>query len=274
MKKSLLFGIAALALTVGACGGNEKKASPEEEVRDYGRYFVEKLAANQVDSIKATYPDIVKGDSLLPVKSDTIIVVESAPGKFDVTLAEGIILKVNRSEEGDITVAESKGLFVFPDDKVELAKKTGMWDDNLTDAQLAERMNDNDFFEWVKAKIKKTTSNILSVKGDVFSGDGQYIVNNTNVHISGSDYVILKEETMRYETDEMYVWDWKTRKYSKPGRDIPPHGKIKEESWVAPVGTQDVVKGVKMKLSQEQMLEKFASFTGQEYQEYLDSKKN
>ena len=274
MKRGILFGIAALALTVGACGGGEKKVSPEEEVRDYGRYFVEKLAANQIDSIKATYPDIVKGDSLLPVKSDTIIVVESAPGKFDVTLAEGIILKVNRSEEGDITVAESKGLFAFPEDKVELAKKTGMWDDNLTDAQLAERMNDNDFFEWVSKKIVNSTKNIISIgkthdDGSNPSGDPdvyrKYVVltNNTDVPVSGSDY----KTKWRWETWEL------SGNNTESGKDIPPHGSVTIK-WKEGGDSGKEITGIKWNLSDQELKAKFASYTGKEYQEYLDSKKN
>lgn len=277
MKKSyFLLGISFIVggMLLISCK-EDKKLTPEEEVRNYGKYFVEKLSANQLDSLKASFPDIIKGDSIVPVQSDTIMIVESTPGNFDMTLAEGITLKVNRSEDGNITVTESKGLFAFPTDKVDLAKKTGMWDDTLSDVLLNERMKDEEFFKYIQNQIKKKTSNILSVKGDAgIDTMYQYIVNNTDQPISGSDYVILKEENMRYEKDDIpYNWAWDTRKYTVPGRNIPPHGQIKEEAWVAAMGNSDLVTGVRMKLTPEQLQEKFARFSGNEYQEYLDSKK-
>ena len=54
----LFAGIGLLA----SCG---KKTTPEEEVRNYGKYFVEKLNANQLDSLTASYPDISKADSIV-----------------------------------------------------------------------------------------------------------------------------------------------------------------------------------------------------------------
>ena len=282
MKKSLLFGIASLALTVGACGG--RKGTQESEISDYGKYFIEKLAANQIDSIKDTYPDIVKSVSLVPVKSDTIIVVESEPGKFDVTLAEGITLKVNRSEEGQITVVESKGLFAFPEDKVKLAKKTGMWDDSLSDAQLAERMNDKDFFNWVKKNKTVNTSGIIQIgKFTRSGGKGYYTLKNTtDVPISGSDYSISISSSYPVYDPEMpnAVDHWATKNSSESGKDLSPNGTAQVYSNIArtrvndDAGPEKEIKGIKWKLSQEQMQEKFASFTGKEYQEYLDSKKN
>ena len=273
MKKVLFAFLPIIMLC--ACGGNnntnreDQKVNLEEEVRNYGKYFVEKLNANQLDSLKTSYPDISNADSIIPFKSDSIMVVETTPGHYTLTLAEGITLKLDRSEDGKITVSESKGLFAFPEDKVEVAKKTGIWDDKFSDAQLNERMKDEGFFQYIQNQIKKKTSNILSVKGDAELGVfNQYIVNNTDQQISGSDYVILKEECWRLDGG-----DYEHTNYTVPGRNIPPHGQIKIEGYVAPMGNSESVVGVRMKLTPEQLQEKFASYTGNEYQEYLDSKK-
>lgn len=145
--KKLLFAFLPLMLLC-ACGVMKK--SPEEEVRNYGKYFVEKLSANQLDSLINSYPDLAKADSIMPIQSDTIIVAETAPGLFDMTLADGIVLKVSRDDGGNITVTESRGLFAFPPDKVEIANKTGMWNKSLNDAQASERIHDEEFFKWLK----------------------------------------------------------------------------------------------------------------------------
>ena len=152
MKKFLFYFNISIAFIgiLYSCDSSKKQSpkeniNPEEDVRNYGRYFIEKLSANQLDSLKASYTDIAKADSLVPFKSDTIMVVETSPGQYDMTLAEGISLKVIRSDDGNISVTESKGLFAFPTDKVDIAKKTGMWDENLSDTKINERLNDVDF---------------------------------------------------------------------------------------------------------------------------------
>ena len=126
-------------------GGN--KLTSEEEVRNYGKYFVEKLSANQLDSLKYTYPDLAVAESLVPVSSDTIVVIETNPGQYDGTLAKGITLKINRLEYGNITVTESKGLFAFPADKVDIAKKTGMITEATNELQKSQLLKNEKFFQ-------------------------------------------------------------------------------------------------------------------------------
>ena len=256
-----------------SCG---KKATPEDEVRNYGKYFVDKLNAGQLDSLKATYPDINKADSIVTVTSDTILVEESALGQFDMTLADGIVLKVRRSEDGNIFVTESKGLFTFPADKVDIAKKTGMWDDKLSDAQLNERMKDEEFFTFINSKLINSTSNILKViKGNYNWENFIPIKNNTSLPIKGSDYNLRIEiccAMLDFDNNGNDYWNeissWETR----PGKDIGPsqtiNYKISHSDHCA-ICKADVV----MNLSNKDIMEKFAPFTGNEYQEYLDSNK-
>ena len=278
MKKFRFFLILTVALggaLLTSCG---KKATPEEEVRNYGKYFVEKINANQLDSLTASYPDISKADSILPLQSDTIMVVETTPGQFDVTLAEGITLKVNCSDDGNISVTESKGLFAFPTGKVDIAKKTGMWNENLSDVQFADRMNDEEFFKFLEAEGRNATSNILTVGrwtmtkqwyGNDSPGNAtQTITNNTDQPISGADYqlVMISEDPYTALSGE------RPRTWNNKGKDIPPHGSIKESFEIYERSAPEI-KSIKWNLTPQQLQEKFASYTGKEYQEYLDSKK-
>ena len=267
-----------------SCDGSKKQSpkeniNPEEDVRSYGKYFVEKLNANQLDSLKASYPDIAKADSLVPVKSDTIMVVETAPGQYDMTLAEGISLKVTRSDDGNISVTESKGLFAFPTDKVDIAKKTGMWDDNLSDAQLNERMNDVDFFKHIDNKTRVSTKNILSVSkphyGEIIGEDSGYtegyqtITNNSDLDISGKDYSIIKHV---YKMADWRGDDEYDKNITEKGKDIPAHGSIKIEIGITYTSSAEV-KGVKWNVSDKELSNRLVKFTGNEYQDYLNSKK-
>lgn len=281
MKKIIFFlsiWVAFGGMLISSCGGN-KKLTPEDEVRNYGKYFVEKLEANQLDSLKAGYPDIVIADSIIPLQSDTIMVMESGPGQYDMTLAEGVTLKVSRSEDGKIMVTESKGLFAFPADKVDIAKKTGMWDDKLSDAQLKERMKDEEFFKTVGKKTQISTNKILSVskphygriisEGSGYTEGYQTITNNSDLDISGADYSIVKHE---YKTADWGSNDEYDRNKTEKGQDIPAHGSIKIKIGVSfTSGTE--VKGVKWNISEEELSNRLIRFTGKEYQEYLDSKK-
>lgn len=147
-------------LLMVACG---KTTDPVEEVRHYATHFADKVSAGQLDSVEVSYPEIAQADSIVSIQSDSIVVTETPPGSFDVTFVPNVTLKVSRAEDGSVKVTESYGLFAFPDSKIEIAKKTGMWKKDLTDVQLAEKMRDPDFFEMINDKVKKASSDIISV---------------------------------------------------------------------------------------------------------------
>ena len=259
MKKfaTILMLIAGIGL-IASCS---KKATPEEEVRNYGKYFVEKLNANQLDSLTASYPDISKADSIVPLQSDTILVVETAPGQYDLTLAEGVALKVNRSEDGNITVEESRGLFAFPADKVEIAKKTGMVNDSISDKLMGERIKDDDFFKYVDDGIKKSKSKLLTIKGGT-------VTNNSQQVIDGKDYKVIKNF---YVHGNYFSPGGSSNTYSN-GKTLKP-GESMKISLVQALMGWETLTGIKWQIPDEEIIVKYIPFTGKEYQEYLDSKK-
>ena len=280
MKKILLILNLSLAFIVMLCSCGGKKATPEEEVRNYGKYFVEKLNANQLDSLMASYPDISKADSIVPLQSDSIIVAEAAPGQFDVTLAEGITLKVNRSEDGNITVAESKGLFAFPAEKVDIAKKTGMWDDILTDAQLNERMKDEEFFKWIKDYSYQKIDNLLSItpgkqiRSDVPNAEANKftvnlkIKNNSNKEIKGSDYKI---KYIYYGPSGSMEPEIYTLTGYSSGIDLK--GGDEKSITISKISEGFKNFMAQYNIKKEEYLSNYYNPSGNEYQEYLDSKK-
>lgn len=270
MPASLLMMLAAMSWSCG------EKTKPEDEVRNYGRMFIEKVSANQIDSLKGSYPDISKADSIMPLKSDTIMVAATAePGEYDLTLTEGVVLKVTRQEDGGINVKESKGLFAFPEDKVDIAKKTGMWDDSLNDSQLADRMKDDDFFQFISSRSNINPKDIISVGKlvvtkdwpgiEMESGRGYYLfTNKTDMPIAATDYVVLMAGENAYSGER---WN-----YTKPGLNLEPKGTAKLSVEFRPRADPSV-KGIKFNISDEELKAKFAPLKGNEYQEYLDSKK-
>lgn len=265
--------ISTVSMLSTACDG--KKASPEEEVRNYAKYFIQMVNQDAIDSLKITYPDLLKSDSIVKIVSDSVYVTETTPGNYDVRLAEVIKLNVSRSEDGRIIVIESTGLFAYPDDKLDLAKKTGLYTDSLNDVQLGERMKDDDFFKYLTDKSNKATSKILTIGKVNFMGDGGYqsVINNTDQPIKGSDYTVVYIEEIRpsfVEAEEGYRGsvEYTTAK----GKDIPAHGRVNYEIEVGNHWDKTLHK-INLKIPKEELARRFAPYTGNEYQEYLNSKK-
>ena len=249
---------------------NEKLLTPEEEVRKFGSYFVEKISAGQLDSIKDFYPQIYMADSIVPLKSDSIIVMEFAPNQYDVTLTEGVKLKINRSDYGYITVAESKGLFAFPEYKVDIAKKTGMLDQNLTDIEISHRINDDNFYEYLNKKIKQIASNLITV-GEYYSfynGEGYYpITNNSDKEISKDNYRIM------LHTWEGNAWEtYRDKTHRVKGKNLGPNETFKFRTSNGS-GYLEEVTGISIEIPEKELFSKYINFSGNEYQEYLDLKK-
>ena len=275
MKKLIIFGFVALSLITVSCEGSNK-TSPEEEVREFGKHFIEKIVANQLDSLSNSYADIILADTIIPIQSDSVIVTETAAGQYDVNLGEGVKIKLRRDDDGKITVTESFGLFSFPGEKVELAKKTGMWDESLNDARLAERIKDDAFFDYVKRSKTIKKSDILRVGSERFTDtDLIYpIINNSDFDIQGSDYTITIEESYPVDIPYSDPNNWVTSRKTIPGKTIKAHGTYNYVTEMAYGGRGgESVKSVNLKLTDEELQKMFAPYTGNEYQEYLASKR-
>lgn len=280
MKRKQLFGIASIltGMALTACSSGGKSVSPEDEVRESVKHFVEMVSAGQLDSVKNIYPEIAMADSIAPVKSDSISVTETGKGSYDVAVAEGITVKITRSDDGAVKITESKGLFAYPAEKIEFAKNTGMWDAALSDVKLNERMKDEGFADFIKDKISSQTKNIITIgalSGSSFDTDyTQTLKNNSNVEIRPSDYVINVTGVEYYWNEEYGVNEPREIRTTKPGKAISPNGSARVSFPTYYGSPSGEIKGITWKISDEEKARRFAKFTGKEYQEYLDSKKS
>lgn len=285
MKKIKLAGIGVLLLgsiTVVSCGEGNGKNSAEDDVRNYGKYFVEKLNAGELDSLSSTFPDIVKADSLSQITTDTILVSEKGPGQYIVTLTDGVSLNLKRSEDGTLSVESSKGLFVFSPEKIDVARKTGMVTDSLNDVQTAEKLKDEDFFAYIKKtysssepyKIKVTPGKLNQKYSDYAEGWTSTmkvtLQNLSSEPISGADY------TVSYKSKEWGGGSANpksiTKSLSANGIDLGPNA-----SGSITISRNDADKFLDFKIvpavGKEEALLNKSTFTGNEYQDYLNSKK-
>lgn len=256
------------------------------------------LAVNNGDTtaLQTMYPDVVKADSLSSLSDISSLVLESNE-KGDTTvvkMASDIILVIVGTSKDSLRVVSSKGLFAYPVTDMELARNTGQWEDSLTDVELAERMADKSFKEYLENKFYSYVVNNLKVEGlnevldvqdNVHIGYDHYIitiVNNTNTDFSCSDYSLYL--TMYHGSNyDVFTDSWleksKDKEYSHfvMGVDIKAGGKAPVITYGCPNDEDyswDVVAEatLTLKLTKSQLFNKYFKATGNEYKEYLSTK--
>lgn len=278
MKKLFTF-VFLLAVLVTSCG-----PKPEEQVKKFAVKFGDFINTNQKDSIQKYYPAFELKDFLASIALSNITVTPAdSEGKYLVYYSPNTSITV-KNDRGQVEVLESRGLFEYPENKIDIAKKTGLWDDSLSDVELSQRMNDEEFFDYINKKFDFNPAKILTVntKFKITSTDNLgtasayygycTITNNTDKTIYPSDYKINLKD---YEGS---AWDGDNEKrYSEEGIEINPNSTIKIEGSTlqAPMRNEEshILTGVTILLTPEEIQERFNSFTGNEYQEYLHSKK-
>ena len=284
MKKILFFALSLILLS--ACG-----ADKENKVENFGKNFAAYVNASQLDSIKAVYPS-ANFDAVTPVSADSLTVIENGNGTYRISFSGDTWVDVTVEENGDIKVLESNGIAAFPEEKYEMGKNTGMFNDNPTDVVKAERLNDSAFFEWLNQKAAKASSNAVSLTPGTISYNFKMdydayddyvrmyqavekvtVTNNTSADIKGSEYSV----SYVYKTWACCEYEgWVPSSKTVPGVNLAP-GESKTitltstyDEW----GKKPKLENprVNLKISQQDAA-KFFQPSGAEYQEYLDSKK-
>lgn len=276
MRKSLLgFIICVSVFGLTGCGGNEAK------IKAFAEDFGAKASNNQIDSLKLVYPTMRADSVALTFNADSISVTKAAePGTFVINYGNGVIVNVAESEDGNVTVTSSKGLYAFPKEKKEIATKTGMIDETLVDNEIATRMKDEDFFIWLNKKIADTSQSIISLtasksKIGACYGEGNYAVsmsvkltNNSNSDIKGSDYDILY--TKVYSGEESNNWRNTYGSGKQSGVDLKA-GETRSVKLSA-IHLESITKPTIVWNVNPSTLISPSFFTGNEYQDYLKNK--
>lgn len=276
MKKLFYFATCGLIFITTACSGGA--GGKEQKAQTFAEAFAGYVNANQLDSIKAVYPTL-NFDSIAPVATDSITINE-VDGTTRIDFGGGKWIEVTEGEAGDVTVVNSKGIAVFPEDKLQLALNTGMLTPEVTDVKSQELLNDSTYFDWLSKKSNSGDCVIQIKPGKLkstYRGEAQKgsmtvtLTNLSDSPISRSDY------TIAYKTNESNGYtDNSRRNYTKnnthKGIDLKPNGSgtIDLSKWETYKFYNFEVKPVKGK---ESAIKKQSDFTGKEYQEYLDSKK-
>lgn len=276
MKKFIAY-TAALAL---GCLMLASCSNHNEEVKEFAVDFGNKVAANQLDSVRMLYPGAEMADSMALAFSADSITVDALDkdGEYKVVYGNGKSITVTRAEDGKITVKESTGLFAYPKANMEFAAATGALTPDMTDAKLAEVMAN---IAGLKAKLYEDYVNQLKnalvvgklkiTKDITFmmeEGRGYYpLVNTTDQPIKAGDY------TLNFRTSWIYFGDEGSKNYSEKGKkDIPAKGTIQVPITFTGHASQELISGTVAAPTMETFLANFKP-TGKEYAEYAKTAK-
>ena len=127
MKKNILRTVCGSILIVqAACMASCTDA--KKEVKMFATDFATLVSHNQKDSLLAVWPDVAKADSLALTFNPDSIKVEptQTEGQFKVNFGNADMI-VAVAEDGKMTVGETNGLFAWPEEKLQFAKKLVGW---------------------------------------------------------------------------------------------------------------------------------------------------
>ena len=274
IRKLFYPGILILLMIFAGCRKENSKAGVHTDpkamnIDEFASYFADMAAVNQRDSLYLIYPDIIKADSIAFIHSGKPFSIrEIGDGRYQIEYSPTMKIIVTKDPQGLLSVSESYGLFAYDPGKSSLARRSGLWTDSLNDVLLSERMKDDGFFRYLEEKSRIKTSDILQIDTPVYSSPdgitGRVPVRNlTAYEVDGNDYMITMHSMTVVDGQE------ENQIMMVPGRNIAPNDTILVEVANSPYHVQRV-NGVKFKLSQEEISEKYAPLTGNEYREYLE----
>ena len=134
MNKKVLFGTIAILLVFASC----------DKYKDV-KLFVADLASviekGDTATIEQMYPDVTAADSLtITYNADSVFIEPSvAENQYEVKLNDEQSVLVEKNQEGQFHVLESKGLFAYDAKLKEFYLALGCYDPTLSDKENADR---------------------------------------------------------------------------------------------------------------------------------------
>ena len=263
MKKLLLAAFVCTAtVSLVSCRGQKKK------VEAFADTFAGYVNSNQLDSIKSVYPAI-NFDSISHVSIDSISITEAGGNIYKVNYGGQKWIEVKVNEDGSLRVENSKGIAAFPGSKYEMALNSGMVSDTVPDVRVRELLNDEAYFDWLEEKGQNLVN--VMVTGDTkksIAGEGIYklttpitITNNSSLDLLPKDYLI------KYTLIQIGYRGIQSQKgvAVKSGESVNTN--------IINYGTKIENPKIELTPNLRETINKDNTFTGNEYQEYINLKK-
>ncbi len=255
MKKVLSFSIIAISmLLLTSC--------TESKMKKFAEDFATAITNNDSEAIAKMYPDSKFAEKLsLDFVKDSLSVEERAD-TFVVNIGSDKSLSILKSEDGELRIVDSHGIFSYPQNRMDFALKTGWVKKGMSDLTIAEQFADTTFINYLAQKTIGQMKSQLVVKGISYSGFGTMIIkatitNKSEFEISGSDY----EVTVKW-------YDLYKKTYN--GEDIKP-GENKSFSLSIEPAEGEGSASIRFTSSDAELLAKYFKPTGGEYEDYLRS---
>lgn len=266
-----LVGALVSALLLTGCQDAHMKA-----VQDFADDLGRQASKNMIDSVVAKYPAVELADELsLAYYPDSIQVRKAAEeGIYEVRFNSKASMKVKVAEDGSIKVIESRGLFKYPEEKIQFAKNTGAFSGDIPDEELARKMIivDNMATELFNKYVNSRKDAIKNVgftmtKEPMFAmddGEGYYTLQNTTDQpISADEYEITWSDSFAYgnvheSNDEI-----------GKGRNIPANGTVRIPVFFSGRYFQEI-RSITMKTPTQASFFRNYKPQGTEYAGYVD----
>lgn len=266
MKKLALFACAGLLLA---------SCSKYGDVKQFVTDFAATVTTGDKAAIQKMYPDAALADSLaIDFQKDSLQVEENGD-TFVVHLNANSSMSIVKDEEGELKIADSHGLFAYAADRMVFGLKTGWITPDMNDGEIARQFSDTTFVKYLATKTVEEIKSQFRVKGISYnysSGQMVYdkyyggmapavlvnanVINQSEYEISGSDY-------------QVYV-GYSRFNQTFPGKDMKPG---ETQTFTLKASPQEAMgtASVRFMLSDEELLAKYFTPKGGEYEEYQHS---
>lgn len=145
-------GVGAVLLLVGAWFLVSSLIG-NSAVNKFADSFAGAVNSRDMTSLMAMYPGLSENDSLavLPADKPKIEKVQEGDGKsYKIAYGDSIAVIVRDYGDDKVSVVESFGLLLFPEEKVDYAKSKSVWLDGANDLAHAEALRDPGFIDAFK----------------------------------------------------------------------------------------------------------------------------
>lgn len=249
----------------------------EKEVKEFLGQFSEAAQSGDKDALARLYPGIEIADSLSFGIDEDNINIEPGDGEnlFKVTLEPGKDIIIERAEDGTMTITESHGLFAYEASRLDFARKTGQFKDELTDVTNAQRMADNRFLNELSEKLFANVRNNVSAYATSRTGRDYWeeiwtatVTNNNDFDLEGNDYSVYFSVTY-FDTDLMR--DVPSGSKTLTGKPIPAHGSATYSLSVVDMesGTRYRVSSININSLSPDVVKQIYTPTGNEYDDFV-----
>ena len=274
--KGSLMLLALYAVVATSCSDIKK------EVKTFATEFAQNVNAKKMDAVQAIYPDAAKIDSFaLDFNPDSIVVTETeTPNVFKVSFSSNKNMLVQRADDGKLTVKESHGLYAISPKEMDFALKTGWVKQDMPDVQIVTQLADTAFVSFLAQKAKEALKSNLVVKGWdctwTWGLEALFVVieNKGDVDVSANDYAVKSMVDVRDnwggippQRGHVSVADVKAHETKKMRINMAEYPDPESKSQINVRSTISII------ISDEDAINKYLIPTGNEYKEYLESKK-